>query len=211
AGRRWSWPGRRSTPTWSSTSRRPASRSRSALPLIVVLTLGVRRLPHAEREDYDPPPPHPLRQPGRPAAGAKRAGHRPRRGDASSPAVARCPALPVGPRSLVGPAALHRERLPGHLLPGLLLLVGQDGVDLLHRLLAQGGELLAVPLGVAPLVEFARLLGGVVVDRLDLLLLVVLEGEFLLDLSPSERPGPGLLQLDLLQPLDLLRLQDVAG
>src|SRR5439155_18776553 len=96
-----------------------------------------------------------------------------------------------------GTAELHLERLAGHFLPGLLLLGGQNGIDLFLRLLLQIRQLLLSFGARAAAASRARLLPGllcVVIDRLDLFLLLVGDLEGLLDLGVGVGASPLLLQ-----------------
>jgi hypothetical protein len=130
------------------------------------------------------------------------------------------PSARAPPSALAGPAVVvlviataraevEVERLPGHLFPLRLLLVGQDAGDLPHGLPPQGPVLLArlvAVLGVAGQVAYgtAELLG----ELPELLGLLLRQVQLLPELGVGQRPGPGELEGELIEPLALLGLQD---
>ena len=102
------------------------------------------------------------------------------------------------------------ERLAGHFLPGLLLVVGHQGHDLGVGLLAEGLDLLHGGLAVVAgrlrtsrisVCESARIV-------LTLAACSSVTLELLGDRRVAQGVGAALLELDLLEPLDLLGLEE---
>src|SRR5207249_9162867 len=93
-------------------------------------------------------------------------------------------------------------------LPDFLLVGRQHGLDLVEGFLAHGRDLLKGPLSTTTLAELAHLPSCIIADRLDLVLLLARQAESGLDFGPRESLGPGLLEFDLLEPFDLLRLEN---